>query len=414
MAYAPAPLPLSPNEALSGIFGSISLAAWIFVLIPQLYENFKHSDASGISIAFLTVWLIGDITNLIGAAWASLVPTVVALAVYFCFADAILILQVLYYNYWYRRRVVSTASQDAAAEADEEAPLLSRRESGASSIGLPGSHKRRRRRSSVLSDAPAVNGAPAPGSSSGRRASSLAKIDEDEGFEGDVSSKTAWIQNTAGILFICIIGSLGWLICYKTGLWTPAPAPGSENGDSRDSPAKHSPAGAQILGYVSAIAYLGARIPQIVKNWRDKSCEGLSLLFFLLSLVGNLTYGAGVSFPYSCDLFLTSNGIVSRFCFTLLRKTTLSKICHGSLARWALLSKMLQFSSNSSSIAVREARGTRPLNRECNLGATTPRLQRGYGLPANLVSREKKTFDVQYYKMSAAFLWHLVDGLGLV
>ncbi len=37
-----------------------------------------------------------------------------------------------------------------------------------------------------------------------------------------------------------------------------------------------------------------ARIPQIIKNHREKSCEGLALLFFLLSLTGNLTYGASV------------------------------------------------------------------------------------------------------------------------
>lgn len=37
-----------------------------------------------------------------------------------------------------------------------------------------------------------------------------------------------------------------------------------------------------------------ARLPQIYKNYSDKSCEGLSLLFFILSLLGNLTYGAGI------------------------------------------------------------------------------------------------------------------------
>ena len=39
-----------------------------------------------------------------------------------------------------------------------------------------------------------------------------------------------------------------------------------------------------------------ARIPQIIKNYRDKSCEGLALLFFVLSLMGNITYGAGILF----------------------------------------------------------------------------------------------------------------------
>ncbi|KAJ4162922.1 hypothetical protein NW754_014343 [Fusarium falciforme] len=45
-----------------------------------------------------------------------------------------------------------------------------------------------------------------------------------------------------------------------------------------------------MLGYGSAVRYLCARIPQIIKNYREKSCEGLAILFFLLSLTGNVTY----------------------------------------------------------------------------------------------------------------------------
>lgn len=35
--------------------------------VPQLILNYTTGSADGISIAFLTVWLIGDITNLAGA-----------------------------------------------------------------------------------------------------------------------------------------------------------------------------------------------------------------------------------------------------------------------------------------------------------------------------------------------------------
>tara|TARA_R110002060_G_scaffold36667_2_gene47655 strand:- start:330 stop:608 length:279 start_codon:yes stop_codon:yes gene_type:complete len=45
---------------------------------------------------------------------------------------------------------------------------------------------------------------------------------------------------------------------------------------------------------LSALTINRARIPQIVKNHQEKSCEGLALLFFMLSLMGNLTYGAGI------------------------------------------------------------------------------------------------------------------------
>jgi uncharacterized protein with PQ loop repeat len=184
--------------------------------VPQLLENYKQGSADGISLAFLTVWFIGDITNLAGALWAGLVPTVIALAIYFCFADLILISQCVYYNLKNARR-----ERKASARSTEsvEAPLLGRRDS--SNLGLPGSHRR---------DSQA---------SRRRRASSLPTIADVEEGGGE------WIKNS--------------------------------------------------LSYASAVCYLGARIPQIIKNQRDKSCEGLSLLFFMLSLLGNATYGAGVS-----------------------------------------------------------------------------------------------------------------------
>ena len=46
------------HEALSGISGSVSLACWLFVLVPQLFENYISKSADGISLAFLIVWLV--------------------------------------------------------------------------------------------------------------------------------------------------------------------------------------------------------------------------------------------------------------------------------------------------------------------------------------------------------------------
>ena len=57
--------------------------------VPQLIENYKSGSADGISLVFLAIWFIGDVTNLFGALWAGLVPTVIALAMYFCVADLV-------------------------------------------------------------------------------------------------------------------------------------------------------------------------------------------------------------------------------------------------------------------------------------------------------------------------------------
>lgn len=48
----------STHEILSGISGSVSLACWLFVLAPQLIENYMSKSADGISMAFLIVWLV--------------------------------------------------------------------------------------------------------------------------------------------------------------------------------------------------------------------------------------------------------------------------------------------------------------------------------------------------------------------
>lgn len=58
------------TEALSGIFGSISLTAWICLLIPQLITNYKTKSADGLSMGFLLIWLFGDIANLSGTCAA--------------------------------------------------------------------------------------------------------------------------------------------------------------------------------------------------------------------------------------------------------------------------------------------------------------------------------------------------------
>jgi hypothetical protein len=46
----------------------------------------------------------------------------------------------------------------------------------------------------------------------------------------------------------------------------------------------------QLFGWASAILYCASRIPQIMQNFRNESVEGLSLVMFIFSVVGNLTY----------------------------------------------------------------------------------------------------------------------------
>lgn len=301
------PIELTWNEALSGIWGSISLAAWIVIFIPQLAENYKQGNADGISLAFLFIWMVGDITNLAGAIWAKLVPTVIAIAVYFCFSDVLLIGQCVYYNEINRRKrkneAVTASANGEVAGASEQTPLLNGNPS-------PSAPPIKRRLTDVTDENMGRRGSRRRSSASARRTASDAGQTTLERILEEPTIRSAWIKNIVSILMVCLAGAAGWAIAWKSGAWKPTPV-GREDRDSE-------PVGAEILGYISAVCYLGARIPQIIKNQRERSCEGLSLLFFLLSLLGNATYGAGVSTSAS------SNSYCERLTCTCLDSIPLS------------------------------------------------------------------------------------------
>ncbi|KAK2758101.1 hypothetical protein FQN53_008328 [Emmonsiellopsis sp. PD_33] len=276
-------VPLTPNEVASGVLGSISLACWIFLLVPQLIENYKYGSADAISLPFLFVWFIGDITNLAGSLWAQLVPVIIAIAVYFCLADGILISQCIYYNAKNARARAFSSSADSDVP-DPTTPLLSRRMS--ENLGVS-----RSRRNDSSAGVAAVR---RPSRSRNRVEDSLSKIIE------ETEPRSAWAKNTMSVVGICVVGAAGWLIAWKTGVWRPTPTAVS---GGREEVA----VGGQVLGYISAVFYLCARTPQIFKNYREKSCEGLSLLFFIFSLMGNLTYGGGILLHSTEKSYLIKN-----------------------------------------------------------------------------------------------------------
>lgn len=285
--------------------------------MPQLVENYKSKSAKGISLAFLTVWFIGDVANVLGAVWAGLVPTVIALAVYFCFADLVLITQCLYYNFLNAREGTRKHSATALeSEGGERQTLLGH--PNIDNIGVPGSTRR--------SSASHHQGSSERSSSGGRSVPSTP-----EGY----TAVGEWLKNGVGIFLVCATGAAAWAIAWRAGVWR------STRADGNDTNSGYRPMvlGAQMLGYLSALAYLGSvQLPCVscevlhfakiiivivlgylrslkitVKDhakvrkqaqrsrtyWVEVISEafrgvGLSLLFFILSLLGNATYGGSV------------------------------------------------------------------------------------------------------------------------
>lgn len=197
-----------------------------------MIENYRCGSAEAISLAFLFVWLIGDLTNLFGSLCAHLVPVVITIAVYFCIADGALITQCIYYNVKNARKARRQSLIDQDADIPEPTtPLLGRRASDNSE------GRGTRRRSSASLARRTSHRTSAAGDS-------LIKILE------ETESRRLWVKNLLAMIGICVVGTGGWAIAWRSRVWKPTPVTGPGSG------ANDSTAG-QVLGYISAISYLG-------------------------------------------------------------------------------------------------------------------------------------------------------------
>ncbi|GAA96914.1 uncharacterized protein L969DRAFT_79124 [Mixia osmundae IAM 14324] len=252
-----APEPAITRLDIGSLCGWISLAAWIVVFSPQIVECYRIKSGEGLSLAFLIIWLTGDITGLIGAYEQGLLPTIIFLAVYYTLCDVVLIVQL----FWYRRRrrlhpehYLPTDPQ-AYIEPTETSPLL--------------------RRSSHA--APAATTEPD------------ALADD----KRPTSSQPRHVARTIGLYLLALLavilaGVVMWILSRQAGMNR---VPGQHR-----QPREVWDTQAQIFGWLSAAAYLGSRLPQIYHNV-ETGCEGLSLAFFCFSLLGNITYVGSILIP---------------------------------------------------------------------------------------------------------------------
>ncbi|KFA65996.1 hypothetical protein S40285_07181 [Stachybotrys chlorohalonatus IBT 40285] len=245
-------------EAISGICGSVSIACWVVVFSPQIIQNFQRGSADALSIQFIIVWLVGDVFNILGAVLQGVLPTMIILAVYYTIADIVLLGQCFYYRgfTWHDEptpppKLANTPSR----EPNERSQLLD------------GPRDRERRGSdwSGLSPAvPHISEAPVPPPPP---PSALQTV--------------AW--NTTIVGMVCAAGVAGWFLGERaTG--------GKKESSHRGEEALTFNLLGQFFGYLCAVAYIASRLPQLILNWRRKTTEGLSMLFFLFACLGNTTY----------------------------------------------------------------------------------------------------------------------------
>lgn len=281
-------------EAISGICGSISIACWVVVFSPQIIENFRRSSAEGLSVEFIIIWLLGDVFNILGAVLQGVLPTMIILAIYYTFADIVLLGQCFYYRGFTLRDPRPDKNPAAAGDIpDENSPLIANGHADGvqyeSNAAETESQSRARSRSTFrdrLTSLDATHLSPAaPMHPQPKDATEI------EAFKPHQPS--GWIKpilfNSTAIILVVLAGIVGYYL-----------SPSSPDDHHEQSPAEEQASTlkfslwGQIFGYFCAVLYLASRVPQLLLNYRRKSTEGLNALFFLFACIGNLTYVASI------------------------------------------------------------------------------------------------------------------------
>ncbi|KAL0084181.1 PQ loop repeat-domain-containing protein [Phycomyces blakesleeanus] len=243
--------------ATSLLLGYMSMAFWFNAQLPQLITNYRKSSAEGLSLPFLFIWLLGDTANLIGCILTHQLPFQQYLGMYFVSVDVCLLVQWIYYNkfsppnhlsdtakeYEYNRAKISAFQHPSVLT-----PLLIQTNPG-----------------QILTD----EIAPYSVSASPSKWYTLNTTQPD----------TLSTATTLALTLAPSSSSTSTLTNTNT----------NTNTDGNDPLII-----GRIFAWTCTCLYLMSRIPQIRKNYKRQSVEGLSPSLFIFAVGGNLTYALSI------------------------------------------------------------------------------------------------------------------------
>ncbi|XP_027091845.2 vacuolar lysine transporter YPQ1-like isoform X3 [Coffea arabica] len=286
------------KDEISFAFGIASLVCWAVAEIPQIITNFKSKSADGVSLAFISTWIVGDVFNLVGCILEpATLPTQFYTAVLYAATTVVLALQCIYYDHiirlWKGRKTKVNKDYNERSALKQNLHDRSSRDRRNAPIEVPRPRWRdfhfRSARSLAGSDTPPIQSyiKPKSGPPALEHQSESSSEDEEaippEFYQRPVSQPRL-IPGPAG---------------YGTFLAASAYIPRGSKASQlyfvgrrllEEKYELHGRAYGQWLGWLMAAIYMGGRIPQIWLNIKRGSVEGLNPLMFLFALIANATY----------------------------------------------------------------------------------------------------------------------------
>ncbi|AET40250.1 Ypq2p Ecym_5507 [Eremothecium cymbalariae DBVPG len=256
-------IPILPK--ISTASGVISFSTSLISLLPQLIETYQDKSVEGLSPYLLSSWLLGDLTTLLGTILTGQLKFQIILALYYTLNDLILCGEYYYYGVIHQNRLAVPGHESKSFEDRLRlTTALSRQQTATSSPG----------KQSPISTPPPPTPPPPPLHSSSA-----------------YKSKASWLYT-----LFHLSPAQALHILSKT-------VDGIPNSPTVPLPNPTTGTIGVLSSWIGGFLYVGGRLPQLIKNYRRKSTDGLSPFLFGCTLVSNFNYGLSVL--TSCE-FLTS------------------------------------------------------------------------------------------------------------
>ncbi|KAI9497352.1 PQ loop repeat-domain-containing protein [Zychaea mexicana] len=268
----------STQEAISVLLGYLSIVCWLNAQLPQVIENYKIASVDSLSINFLTIWLAGDAANLIGCILTHQLPFQRYLGIYFVFIDVALLVQWIYYTHKNNKR---SRSRNRKNTTDDPLSRVFQHPSA---------------RTPLLIDGKSLEDELAPCSASSSPSKWYTLNDTANSSDTTLTNS----NRTKTLMVIMLLGfrlttsSSGSSNLVTTTLTAAAAAAAADSNDGVLAVQDNALVIGRIFAWVCTTLYLLSRIPQIHKNFKRKSIDGLSPTLFICAACGNLTYTASI------------------------------------------------------------------------------------------------------------------------
>ncbi|ODV95832.1 hypothetical protein PACTADRAFT_49277 [Pachysolen tannophilus NRRL Y-2460] len=226
------------------------MISWLVAQVPQQITNYQNKTVDGISLSFLILWFLGDLTSLVGCILTNQLEFQIYLALYFLYNDFVLFGQWYYYSYVY--------PQGNHTHLQHK---LSR--------GLHGHNNDLLNTNSRVIDGVEVFDE---------------NLEDDNNVKEDTSSYGQKNVDKNKVLIQAAI------LMANSSSVSAAIFPSSFSASDVSSKLYSKEFTGTVISWTCTVIYLSSRLPQLFKNYKRKSVDGVSPLLFLAASIGNLTY----------------------------------------------------------------------------------------------------------------------------